>query len=126
VQFSLKPIYLDGLTSRFLLDIDGQKVEYRHGPARLINAQWPGPSGSSRARTVFETKDGAQTVLSDDGPWAWFRLLDQAKVEITTPDRFFVTFSVGAREMRYEIRANSVVNPFVMKELQAFRCPEKL
>jgi type VI secretion system protein ImpL len=126
VHFSLKPIYLDAQTTRFALDIDGQKMEYRHGPARASNAQWPGPSGSSQARIVFETKDGAQAVLSDDGPWAWFRLLDQAKVEITTPDRFLVTFKAGERETRYEIRANSVINPFVMKELQAFQCPEAL
>jgi type VI secretion system protein ImpL len=126
VHFSLKPVYLDALTTRFVLDIDGQKMEYRHGPTRVINAQWPGPSGSSRARTVFETKGGAHKVMSDDGPWAWFRLLDQARVEITTPDRFLVTFKAGEHETRYEIRANSVINPFVMKELQEFQCPEVL
>jgi type VI secretion system protein ImpL len=126
VNFTLKPVYLDALTTRFMLDIDGQKTEYRHGPTRSVNAQWPGPSGSSQARIVFETKDGAQAVLSDDGPWAWFRLLDQSKIETTTPDRFLVTFKAGEREMRYEIRANSVINPFIMKELQAFQCPEVL
>jgi type VI secretion system protein ImpL len=126
VNFTLKPVYLDALTTRFLLDIDGQKIEYRHGPTRASNAQWPGPSGSSRARMVFETKDGVQKVLSEDGPWAWFRLLDKAKVEITNPDRFLVTFKVGEHEARYEIRANSVINPFVMKELQEFKCPEML
>ena len=126
VHFSLEPVYLDAITTRFALDIDGQKIDYRHGPTRASNAQWPGPSGSSRARMVFETKDGAQTVLSDDGPWAWFRLLDKANVEIVTPDRFLVTFKAGEREMRYAIRANSVINPFVMKELQGFKCPEVL
>jgi type VI secretion system protein ImpL len=126
VHFSLKPIYLDAQTTRFSLDVDGQKMVYRHGPTRVINAQWPGPSGTSRARVVFETKDGSHKVLSDDGPWAWFRLLDQSNVEIKTPDRFLVTFKAGEHETRYEIRANSVINPFVMKELQAFQCPEIL
>jgi type VI secretion system protein ImpL len=126
VHFSLKPIFLDAQTSRFVLDIDGQKVEYRHGPTRGGNTQWPGPSGSSRARTVFETKEGAQAVMSEEGPWAWFRLLDKAEVSVTALDRFLVTFKAGEHEMRYEVRANSVINPFVMKELQAFQCPKVL
>ena len=77
-------------------------------------------------RVVFKTMDGSQPSLSGDGPWAWFRILDRSEVERVTSDRLVVTFAVAGHQARYEIRASSVVNPFMMKQLQQFRCPEGL
>ncbi len=125
VKFGLKPVFLDAEVSQFLIDLEGQKFTYRHGPHRVRNARWPGPS-PGQVRVVFKASDGSQPSLTADGPWAWFRILDQSQVESVTSDRLLATFERGGYQARYEIRASSVVNPFTVKELQRFRCPPGL
>ncbi len=125
VHFSLKPVYLDAQVTRFTIDLSGQRFVYRHGPSIALNARWPGTGEGSEVRIMFETSDGVQANITEDGPWAWFKLLDQADKELISPDRFIVTFTAGGYSAKYEVRARSVVNPFVMRELRAFKCPQK-
>jgi len=126
VNFALKALYLDAEISQFLLDIDEQKVSYRHDPQRVRNMQWPGPAGSSGVRVIFEHRNGERFTNSEDGPWAWFRILDKAQIEPINADRFVATFGAGGYQSKFEIRASSVTNPFLMKELTQFRCPGNL
>jgi type VI secretion system protein ImpL len=56
------------------------------------------------------------------GPWAWFRALEQAQVRRDSDTRVFVTFSAGSHTMRVVLDAASVRNPFVRDELAGFRC----
>ena len=40
-----------------------------------------------------------------DGPWALFRTLDDGQLEAgDAPEKFFITFQVGARKTRYRMR----------------------
>ncbi len=126
VSFHLKPMYLDKQVSRFLLDIDGQQFVYRFGPTRYTKAYWPGPSGSRRVRVLFDDRNGERHVRSEEGQWAWFRILDSAHLEEMMPERFIVTFEVDGRQAKYEIRPDSALNPFLTVELQKFRCPASL
>ncbi|MDJ0807733.1 MAG: type VI secretion system membrane subunit TssM, partial [Gammaproteobacteria bacterium] len=124
VSFSLKPSYLDSAVSRFMLDLDGQKITYRHGPARTTKLVWPAPDGTGRVRVVFEDLNGKIISQTEEGPWAWFRLLDKLDVKDTQQaDRFLLTFKVDGHTARFELRASSIINPFRMPELEAFRCP---
>jgi len=126
VSFGLKPVYLDANVPSFLLDLEGQKFKYRHGPARVTQAQWPGPDSTGQVRIVFEDTSGARVTSTKEGPWAWFRLLDQAELKSVSADRITATFKSSGRKASWEIRASSVVNPFMMKQLQQFRCPGSL
>ncbi|QSA96407.1 type VI secretion system membrane subunit TssM [Methylococcus sp. EFPC2] len=127
VQFELKPLALDNNVATFRLSVEGQETVYRHGPEQVVKFQWPGPATNAGVRLVFETLDGRQLSRSKEGPWAWFRALDEATVEKTVlPDRFNLTFRLETYTARYELRAGSVNNPFNLAELQAFRCPESL
>jgi type VI secretion system protein ImpL len=127
IQFELKPLSLDNDVATFRLSLEGQEAVYRHGPEQVSKFQWPGPATNTGVRLVFETLDGRQASRSMEGPWAWFRTLDAATVERTAlPDRFNLTFAVEGLSARYELRAGSVANPFNLKELRSFRCPESL
>ncbi|MGH8642938.1 MAG: type VI secretion system membrane subunit TssM [Gammaproteobacteria bacterium] len=126
ITFGLKPVALDKSVSRFVLDIDGQEYSYRFGPVRLSNAQWPGPDGPRQVQVVFEDRSGVRHSSAEDGPWAWFRILDRSQTTAISPDRLSVTFDVDGHQAEYELRANSVVNPFLMTELQSFLCPNTL
>jgi type VI secretion system protein ImpL len=69
----------------------------------------------------------ASVSLTTEGPWAWFRVLDRARVERTAaPDRFMVTFEVQGMQAVYELQAGSITNPFDLRDIVLFRCPEEL
>jgi type VI secretion system protein ImpL len=53
-------------------------------------------------------------------------MLDRSDLKSIAADRLQATFKASGRKASWEIRANSVVNPFMMKELQQFRCPGRL
>ncbi|MFQ5773095.1 MAG: type VI secretion system membrane subunit TssM [Kiloniellaceae bacterium] len=128
VSFEIKPVSLHKSASQVLLEVGEQKLAYRHGPPRLERMQWPAPSGSSRARVVFTALGGGRTAtVSADGPWAWFRLLDQGRIEPTAmADRFKVAFEAQGLTATFELRAGSVANPFRLDAIQGFRCLERL
>jgi type VI secretion system protein ImpL len=124
VQFELKPTVLDEHVGIFRLDIEGQALQYRHGPARSTIFTWPGPRTDLGVRLTFVTLDGREISQTEDGPWAWLRILDRADIQSTgLLDRFLVTFHQGGFQARFELRAGSVDNPFELEELKQFRCP---
>lgn len=127
IRFELTPVSLDAEAPQFLLDLEGQKVTYSHGPARPSPLQWPGPE-PGRVQIAFSPAAASgRSGLTEDGPWAWFRMLDKADMNPTRdPGRFTVTFRVDNRHMRYELRASSAFNPFRLKELAEFNCPARL
>ena len=128
VQFGLKPSYLDETVSIFTLKLDGQTVVYRHGPTRVTRLQWPGTGSTGASQIVFKPINGSALSSSTlEGPWAWFRLLDSAKVYRTNlADHFTIIFNENSYESRYELHADSVTNPFRLSDLSQFRCPETL
>jgi len=128
VNFTLTPTAMDKEIIKFVLDVDGQQVVYDHGPVRPTNIQWPAPRGSNQVRLMMlPPPPTGPSSLTERGPWAWFRLLDKAKVESTSqPEEFRVTFQLGDRKVTYLLTASSVQNPFRLKALNKFRCPENL
>ena len=120
VHFNLTPDSLDASVARFSLEIDGQTLEYRHGPLQTRSFAWPGAS-AGRAAVQFDA-GGPPSVTSFQGPWALFRALDQAKVQPQSETRFLVTFAQGGHTARVVLDASSVRNPFAASDLQSFRC----
>jgi type VI secretion system protein ImpL len=121
ISFELKPLLLDSNASRFWLDMGGQQISYRHGPARATQFQWPG-TGGGLVRYGFERLDGRQVSRSEEGAWALFRVLDKADIQKSTQDSYAVTFDIEGLKAKYELRANSVFNPFAFDALKNFRC----
>ncbi|MDH5326815.1 MAG: type VI secretion system membrane subunit TssM [Gammaproteobacteria bacterium] len=127
VSFKLKPTYLDGNIVQFSLNIDGQQLVYKHDPQRFKNLKWPGPDGPSRVRMSFKASSGSHISRTKDGPWGFFRVLDQSEVTKTAlNDQYKVTFEINGHKAKYELRADSVVNPFRLGALESFSCPTRL
>ena len=128
VSFDLRPVRMDATTTHFMLNIDGQRTTYSHGPIMNQNFSWPGTTGFSQVQYQFNppTADG-QSGNTLAGPWAFFRLLDTADVSETNISEVYqATFKLGERWVTYELRANSAFNPFNLTEIRAFRCPDRL
>ena len=124
VRFRLTPTELDADVTRFLLELDGQNVEYRHGPERSVAASWPGQSAGPAAVT-FEMRAGGRPNAAFQGAWAWFRLLDSARVSPETEVRSELTFVRDGHQALVRLDAASVRNPFNDRDvLRQFRCSE--
>ncbi|MGR3620846.1 type VI secretion system membrane subunit TssM [Pseudophaeobacter sp.] len=128
VQFQITPKALDPKAKEVLLEIDGSKVAYNHrmGQPTPVAVTWPGSVGLARI-TLLPQKRGNENVMSRDGPWAWFRLLDAAEVRRTNvSDRRRVNFRVGGRLALFELQSGSVVNPFALPAMAKFNCPKSM
>jgi len=120
VRFSLMPDTLDAATTRFTLAVQGQTLEYRHGPQQSQPFSWPGPS--TEASFNFETGGVPAAGPHMQGPWAWFRLLGTSASERVSDTRFRLTFAAGGHSMRVLLDAASSRNPFNGNSFAGFRC----
>lgn len=124
-NFEITPVRLDSNATQVFLEIDGQPMEYSHGPPTPTSMKWPGPGPASSRITFAPQQVGQASTLSVAGPWSFFRLLDQGSIERSSlTDQFTVTFNVGGRVATFGLRANSVFNPFTLTALEQFRCPQ--
>jgi type VI secretion system protein ImpL len=122
LQFTLTPGELDTGATRFTLEMDGQTLDYRHGPVRSMPAHWPGPSPGAAAVT-FEDSAGAKPNQAFQGPWAWFRLLEAGTMRPDSDVRFIAAFQNGAHRATVIIEAASIRNPFQkLPAVRQFRC----
>lgn len=121
LPFSVTPLFLDAAATRFILEIDGQPIDYRHGPEQLRSASWPGPKPGEAAVT-FEESSGRRSNKVSKGTWAWFRLIDIANVQRETDARHVLGFEIGGHQARVRIEAASIRNPFATRDVQNFRC----
>ena len=119
-RFSLTPESLDAGSTRFTLNLQGQTLEYRHGPLQSQPFNWPGATTDASYR--FEGPGAAASGPALQGPWAWFRLLDAAKVEKLSDTRYRLTFGAGGHSMAVLLDAASSRNPFGGSPLAGFRC----
>lgn len=134
LSLDFKPRDLDKDNARFTLDMGEQTLSYSHGPKFWKTVDWSGNQAERRLRLVFEQTNGATSDRVYQGPWAWFRALDDARVEKTSrSDVFHVTFasdSSGNRVERdtmvYEVRTQSVNNLLTNNPLRRYQCPEVL
>ena len=127
VAFTLKPEDLDTNVTRFTLDLDGQRLTYRHGPTRPIKMTWPGTNGASRVRINFETVAGKESSRIYEGPWDWLRCLDQARVVNTRSGRRQkIEFKIDRHKARFEMQNANRFNPFRFAGPIAFRLPQAL
>ncbi|MFI8557635.1 type VI secretion system membrane subunit TssM [Pseudomonas putida] len=128
VRFELKPVAMDASITQFLLDLDGQQVSYDHGPSRPVALQWPNPNSIGVVRlSISPPSASGRSGLTMEGPWAWFRLLDQSDlVAGSSPERFNLRLRVDGASVSYELRASSAFNPFRSRVVSGFSLPEHL
>ncbi len=121
LHFTLTPDYLDQDVTRFVLNLDGQIFEYRHGPSRAVAMSWPGAPGG-QGSVSFESGTDVGANLAFQGPWAWFRLLGRSQLQPQSDVRYQISFTAGGKSARIILDAASIRNPFARVELLKFRC----
>jgi type VI secretion system protein ImpL len=128
VFFEVEPLSLNNRARQVQLEIGNQSLVYQHGPRRPMRLQWPPTAGSS-ASILFTPVDNPNTNvgLTKGGPWALFRLVGAGQMTKTAGvDRFHLSLDVEDYKAEFDVRAESVINPLYLPELQQFRCPGTL
>ncbi len=126
ITFSLVPVELDTNIQSFSLDLEGQILIFQKDNEQIITLSWPGPQ-PTHTQVTFLDDQGKKLVLTEAGPWSWFKILNKSRLEPTTnPKHFRLNFETNAGGVHYELYTNGIVNPFIPGILSAFRCPENL
>lgn len=126
-SFDLRPVRMDPDTTHFMLNLDGQRINYSHGPLVSETLNWPSNSTFSQVQIQFSPPTASGGSRTESGPWAWFRLLDKSNMEPGQgPEQFALTFTLENRWISYELRARSAFNPFNISQLRSFRCVSSL
>lgn len=129
VSFSVEPLSLTSNKRRSLLNIDGQFLAYSHGPRETVELIWPNTLRDSAVSkvTLIPTKNNrSPRSVQLQGPWAFFRLLDQAAVTGASPTSVDYKFKVAGGEMIYRINSEADANPFTERLFKSFRLSRAL
>ena len=128
INFSLQPESLDRNVSLFMLEIDGQQLNYRHGPPRKEQFIWPGSSANSETRIAFTPPNGGRSINAKyAGEWSLFRFLDKlTEQRPDTKNDGLLEISLSGYNAKLKFMPNSVNNPFWMDNLERFSCPTTL
>jgi type VI secretion system protein ImpL len=121
VRFNVSPDELDDNADRFKLEIDGQALEYHHGPPKTVSMVWPG-GAVGQAVASFEQRGGAHPQTAFQGPWALFRLIDQANAVPQSDTRLLATFKLNGSQAKVVFEAASIRNPLVRRDAIRFHC----
>jgi type VI secretion system protein ImpL len=122
-SFELAPVSLDGGAKGAVLEVNGTKTPIAAGAVggRTVSLQWPSQGNISLS---FDGEP-ATGALGNDGPWASLRFVARGKLTPTgDATRFRLSFQQGLRTAEFELRTNSRVHPFALRELAEFRCPQ--
>ncbi|MDI9243994.1 type VI secretion system membrane subunit TssM [Marinobacter sp. CHS3-4] len=129
VEFALEPTHLSSNKRRSVMNVDGQLVEFSHGPRQSIPLVWPNTlrdSVESRITLVPTEVNRSPRSMSENGPWALFRLLDEADITGVSSSSVDVRFALDDGEMRYRLHAGSNTNPFTQELLAGYQIPRSL
>ncbi|MDP4025138.1 type VI secretion system membrane subunit TssM [Methylobacterium sp. NEAU 140] len=124
VRFTLEPVRLDPKADTMQFDIGGASLTYAHGPEVPFTGQWPPPIPNAPATLSLRPEmDGTVNALVGDGPWGLFRLVAQGRFA-PSGDAMLLAFEVGRRGVRLKVTTPTLKNPFDLRQMTSFKCPE--
>lgn len=129
VEFTLEPVHLTGNKRRSVANVDGQILDYSHGGRHAVPMIWPNSlreSTESRVTLIPSEVNRSPRSLIENGPWAWFRLLDQAELSGVSRGAIEVAFHIDDGRVTYRLEAAGEANPFTESLLQGFSIPRQL
>jgi type VI secretion system protein ImpL len=126
MAFTLEAKDLSANAARVTLNVDGQTLSYFNAATRPVAMTWPGPDGTNMITLTFAPVDGSgESITSETGAWALLRLFRKGRLSGTAlPEVFDLSLAAGGFSARFELRANSVDNPFDLQMFSGFSCPQ--
>ncbi|OEE57683.1 type VI secretion protein IcmF [Enterovibrio norvegicus FF-454] len=129
VEFTLEPVELSANKRRSVINIDGQYVEYSHGPRKNVGLIWPNTLREAAVSKITLVPVAANTSprsISISGPWAFFRLLEQAEVVGSTATSVDYRFNIDSGNVMYRLHSEADSNPFTASIFRGFKLSRTL
>ncbi len=127
VPMTIRPDELNSSVNKVTLVMDGESMDYGHGPIRSTEMTWPGGEPQSRLTYTLVSK-GTPISTRADGEWGWFRLIDrEGKLKKRKgKDDWILSFEVSGIDSSFLVLPGSVYNPFDQNDVRNFELPERL
>lgn len=122
VKININPVGLSDNANAVMLEIEGERVVYFHGPKQAKSIIWPAQQNKHFSRIMFQP-GGWQNAVTISGDWSPLRLFERAAVKAEDANHFQVRFSDQNNYADFDIEFGSVLNPFRLPALNNFRCP---
>ncbi|WP_337270438.1 type VI secretion system membrane subunit TssM [Oryzifoliimicrobium ureilyticus] len=123
VSINVKPVSLSDDSTAVMLEIEGERVVYYHGPIQAKTINWPSKNSSASMSRIAFQPGGWQQAKTENGDWSAFRLFDDAQIEGQTGDMLRARFQNNGQNADFDIQFGSVLNPFKLDALSNFSCP---
>lgn len=123
VSINVKPVSLTNASSAVMLEIEGERVVYYHGPVQAKSITWPSRENTASLSRIAFQPGGWQQAITENGDWSPFRLLDGANIENQSGDLLRVRFENAGQAAEFDIQFGSVLNPFKLDAIASFACP---
>ena len=95
-------------TTGFLVEIDGQKLDYRNGPTQWNNFVWPNAAGAPGARIVATTFDGRTVeVINVPGRFGLEKMINAARRTRQADGSFRLAWAGEGVEVGVDLRVVS-------------------
>lgn len=129
VEFTLEPIELSPNKRRSVINVDGQYVEYSHGPRKNVGLIWPNTlrtAAVSKLTLVPVKNNQSPRSINIQGPWAFFRLLDAGEVVGSTATSVDYRFNLDKGNVVYRLHSEADANPFTSSLFKSFNLSKAL
>ena len=108
------------------LNIDGQQVNVQTQNLTSMPLAWPSTKNNDGSNLICLKQTGEQMIIAEKGPWALFRLLDNAFLQpLKDPKHYLITFDLNGAAAKYQLMTENTLNPFIPNFVSQFSCLEE-
>jgi type VI secretion system protein ImpL len=123
VRFLIEPTQITGAQT-VTLTVDGTPVSFDAATRRALEMRWPGPQPG--VALSFQGSGGAPAVRSWTGDFALMKMMQDGRIVSSGPRALSFATNVDAYQATFTLRMQNTSNPFTLRELQTFKCPDPL
>ncbi len=121
VRFALKPM-MPSLMLPTLFYEDGNPIQIGQKKIHFFN--WP---NDHKPRILSLSLPNEPSLLTKQGPWAWFKLIDEAHVtQQATLHDYLVTWRMDQENLMFQLTTEKKISPFLHHVLSQYHLPEAL
>jgi intracellular multiplication protein IcmF len=124
IEFSLQKLNLDPIVSRLKLSIGETTFTDTQTSDSLTDFQWP----DRNAKLTLLSIEGNHYELNEEGPWAFFKMLQKVNVLVDEQDSrsLQILFEINGNAGRYLLKTRNQINPFTPGILNGFTLTESI
>jgi len=127
VPFTIQPLALNENTGTLTIALGSQQATYQNRQEYLMDQFiWPDNINSNVAKIIFTDQNSKQVALTEHGPWAWFKILQQQKMQLTKDKHYILTCNKNSLAAKLTLTTQQSDNPFSLKLFQEFKLPDDL